>query len=123
MYLAIAEDGVVDHDAMDASILVGLYDFVLKVIAGTCTKLKLDAGLSTSLCGPFGVLGSSGVFVGKESNQLGTDVAGLDRVLELLSVVSEVEGGEGRQIGMRFRLSHDSERWTLIRPCSSFSFP
>lgn len=91
-YLAIAKDGVVDHDTMDASILVGLYDLVLKVVAGTCAKLKLDTGIGTCLCGPLGVLGSSGILVGKEPDQLGTDVAGLDCVLELLSVVSKVEG-------------------------------
>lgn len=77
---------------MDASILVGLNDLVLKVDAGTCAKLKFDTGLGTRLCGPLGVLGSSGILVGKESDKLGTDVAGFDYVLELLSVVSKVEG-------------------------------
>lgn len=95
-YLAIAKDGVVDHDTMDASILVGLNDLVLEVVAGTCAKLKLDAGLGTGLCGPLGVLGSSGILVGKESDQLGADVTSLDCVLELLSVTSKVEGGEGK---------------------------
>lgn len=89
-YLAISKDRVVDHDSIDAGILVSLDDLVLKIVTGALAKLKLDTGLGTGLCSPLGVLCGSRVVVGKESNQLRADVASLEGVLELLSVVQAI---------------------------------
>jgi hypothetical protein len=71
---------------VDASILVSFDNLVLEIVSGALSELKLDTRLGTGLCGPLGILGRSGILVSKESDQLGADVAGLDRVLQLLSI-------------------------------------
>lgn len=86
-YLAISKDGVVDHDSMDASILVSLNNLVLEIVSGALAKLELDTSLGTGLCGPLCVFCGSRVIVGKEANQLGANAASFDGVLEFLSVI------------------------------------
>lgn len=88
-YLTISKDGVVDHDSMNTSILVGLDDLVLEIVSRALSELKLDAGLSASLRSPLGILGCSRVLVGKEADQLGADVESLDRVLQLFSIIPQ----------------------------------
>ena len=85
------ENGVVDNDAVDSLITVGLYDFLLKLIALDLTKGKRKATSSvskTTLLGeegggvgtelvlarflrPLGVLDGSGVIVGKKRSETG----------------------------------------------------
>jgi len=85
LYLAITKNGVVDHDSVHSSVLVGLDDLVLEIVSGASSELKLDTGLSAGLCSPLGILCGGGILVGEETDQLWADVAALDRVLELLS--------------------------------------
>jgi len=85
-YLAISKNRVVDHDSINASVLVSLDDLVLEIISRALSELKLDAALSAGLCGPLGILGSGGILVGKEADKLGANVASLDGFLKLLSI-------------------------------------
>lgn len=87
VYLFATKDGVVDHDAIDLLLLVGLGDLLLEVLLVDLAQLKSNASLGARLGRPLGILLRGRVLVREETDQLGLDLTLLDVLLDLITVV------------------------------------
>mmetsp|Transcript_6861 Transcript_6861/g.22656 ORF Transcript_6861/g.22656 Transcript_6861/m.22656 type:complete len:302 (+) Transcript_6861:257-1162(+) len=91
-----AKDGIVDNDAVDGRVLVGLDDGVLQIHPLHLTQLVLDAVASTRPLRPPSVHHRRLILVGDDANQLWPRAARLHADLDLLlDLVAERQGAGG----------------------------
>lgn len=85
VYLLSAKNRIIDHDAVNILVVVGFGDLFFQVLLVDFTQFKRDTGFGTCLGSPFSVLFGCRIFVGKESNEFGANLAFLDILVDLIS--------------------------------------
>lgn len=85
VYLLSTKNGIIDHDTVNVLVFVGFGDLFFQVLLVDFTQLKRDTSFGTCLGGPFSVLFSCRIFVGKEANEFGANLTLLDILVDLIS--------------------------------------